>query len=714
MALTDNTPLTAAAQTPLTRLHENRTKRWHQNGEALLSFENLRSWLNAAGLVLFVPRPQIAAPAPSLVEAVLGAAAATPTLEQSKEARVLLARLIGEGVAVPLSLLGSPSGAVGDTPDFVASAAVFSYIFTMRGDKGWKQPPSTSGPNKVSQLAAHTYEILAKSGPRSASDLTPELGNAVTETAVLRALGELWTHLRVLPMPQVDDRPTLWELASTRYTKQIKAGANAGQPSALSALISLYLGQVAVATEDDIEVFLSPLAPRSRIRDVVHALTAARQLDTVAIEGRIMVHLAGEAPEFVNGEQPAPREVVEAVSVAGEEGAEVEGEGAEAAEAGEGARIKKFVPKPRKVGTGYLSKGAPAKGAGKSFGKDRPVRGERPAFGKPERAPRGERPASGRPERRTPGERPAFGRAERGERPAFGSSERRAPGARFEGKPDRERRPFQKSRAEGDTKPQFDRPWNEDRPKRPARREDERGSFAGPRSASDRPRTRPSAGGEGKAGGWKPAYRDKSGPPREGFREGAQRPPRREGGFAPRGERPDRFAKGPGGPKRPFRSEGGMNAGERPERPFRRFDARPGMKRPFTKRTDEGGTGERPARTFRPRPEGASAPGGREDRAPREFGSRDRKPSKFASKFAGKRPGPRAGGGFSARPRPEGGFSARPRPEGGSSTRPRPEGGFAARPRPAGRGGDRPFGGAGASGKRPAKRTFKRKEDESA
>ena len=120
--------------------------------------ENLRGWINAAGLVLFAPRPQIASPAPSLVEAVLGAPNPNPTLEQTAEARSLLARLVAEGLAVPLNLLGPGAGTVhagapGDTPDFVASTAVFSYVFTLRGDKAWKQPPATAGALKVSNLA---------------------------------------------------------------------------------------------------------------------------------------------------------------------------------------------------------------------------------------------------------------------------------------------------------------------------------------------------------------------------------------------------------------------------------------------------------------------------------------------------------------------------------------------------------------------------------
>jgi hypothetical protein len=173
---TANPAIPTAAQ-----LAETRLRQWHQQGEALLTMENLRSWTNAAGLVLFVPRPQIVAPAPSLVEAVLGGPTATPTIEQTAEARSLLARLVGEGLAVPLNLLGAGAGTVhagapGDTPDFVASSAVFSYVFTLRGDKAWKQPPATSGAFKVSPLALATHEALARRGPLSAYDLTTEVG----------------------------------------------------------------------------------------------------------------------------------------------------------------------------------------------------------------------------------------------------------------------------------------------------------------------------------------------------------------------------------------------------------------------------------------------------------------------------------------------------------------------------------------------------------
>ncbi len=116
-----------------------RTKQWHQNGEALLTFENLRSWINAAGLALYSPRAaQLPSPAPSMVEAVLGTANTAPTLTETEQARGLLGRLVAEGAVVPLNLLGNPTGIGTDVPDFIAATAVLPYIFTLRGDKSWK------------------------------------------------------------------------------------------------------------------------------------------------------------------------------------------------------------------------------------------------------------------------------------------------------------------------------------------------------------------------------------------------------------------------------------------------------------------------------------------------------------------------------------------------------------------------------------------------
>jgi 23S rRNA pseudouridine2605 synthase len=624
------------------QLHDARLHRWHQAGEALLTVENLRSWINAAGFVLFTPRPQIVAPAPSLIEAVLGAPSPEPTLDQIAEASGLLARLVAEGVALPLNLMGA-HGTPGDTPDFVVSAAVFSYVFTLRGDKGWKQPPATSGPVKVSNLALATYEAISSKGPMSAYDLATQLGKEVTEAACLRAVNELWTHLRVFPVTQRDGRATVWELTSTRFSKQIKAGTNAGLPTAVSALISLYLGQVMAASEDEIESLLSPLAPRSRIREVAHALLNARQIETLVIDGKTLLHLAGDAPSFTAAEA-LPAEEVEATAM----------EAASQTERVEGAsRITKYVPRPRKIGTGYLAKGKPA--AGK-----RPfARGD------------------------------SRGRSE-GFKPRTGARD------------DRERRPFRKP-VEGAPERRFDRPWQEERPRRSAE-----GGARSPR------KPRPASGEQG--GGTRefrsrPPRRDDNGlerrPPRgnEGFkprRESAGRFDRREASAGPFHKRPER------------RDRDAAAGSERPA--FRRFDA-PRADRPKNppagerpeRRPRTGDSDRRP-----PRRDGEFRPGA--PRREGEFKPRSARPGGDAKPRSPRRDGDfkptprRDEGGFEGRPpRRESSFEGRPAKKQGGN-RPSGKSKFGGGPAKFAKspGKKKPFQ------KKPSDRSFRPRRDESA
>ena len=636
-----------ADQVTTGQMEATRAERWHQAGNAVLSVEQAREWLGSAGLVQYGPK-DLGAPAPSLVEATLGRKEAEPGLADGEAAKSLLARMVAEGSAVPLNLLGAVGGTGTDVPDFVVPAGVFSYIFTLRGNKAWKQSPVTSGAVKVSPLALAAYELLAAKVTLSAYDLTTQLGSGVTEAAVLRALTELWGQLRVLPVWQQDGSATLWELSTARFTKQIKSGANAGQPTALSALISLYLGQAVAATEDEVCSFLSPLAARSRVRDVVHALMAARQLETLVIEGKTLVHVGGDLPAFAAA---APAESSE------EAGEAAEGEGE--------PRIGKFAARPgSKLGTGLRTKPAFAK---------KPGFGGKPAFGggDRERRPfqREERGAAApRFDRPWQEKRPAVGGGEAGGLEAGGEEggERKSFAPRtFERKPF-EKKPFERrDRPSFGNKPAFggkpsfgNKPRFEGRQEgfaggsnaagegRPPRRE------FGARDGADGPRktfSKPGTFGrkrEGSAGGDGPAFGGGEGrPPRREF-GGGERPGggggfKRPGSYAPR---PGAFGSRPEGGERPaYGRKGGEEGGEAPKRVFRKFDA-PRDKKPFGAKpfgAKPGGFGakpfgDRPARPFGDRP---AKPFG--DRPARSFGDRPE---------SGERGRPEGRSGFGGKP----------------------------------------------------------------
>ena len=669
-----------------------RLAHWRHNADPILTINMLRDWLNTSGLVLFTPRAaQLPAPAPSFVEATLGAPNLAPTLADTEQSRSLLSRLIQDGGAIPLNLLGNPTGIGTETPDFIVSPLAFPYIFTLRGDKAWKQPPTTSGATKVSPLALNTYTLLTeqeKDSGLSAYDLATQLGKEVTETAVLRALTELWQHLRVLPVPQPDGAPTLWELTATRFTKQIKAGANAGQPTALSALISLYLGQAIVASEEEIEIFLSPVAARSRIRDVIHALLSARQLETVAVEGRTVLHVTGELPAFLAVATPAPDDIDSIVVT-------TEGDTPESTDAA--PRIKKFVPKPRKVGTGFVTK--PGRNS-----EDRPIprerrpftresnRPDRPSFTKPwEEEKAGRLSAAKSPSkvqddtdaapRRTYDRKPASDRA--GKRPSFDSKQS------FGSKPYSDKPSFgNKPRFNADCpsfktdRPSFRRAEGASDSRPPRREFTPRPYDAGAGdSGSDRPRktfSKPGTFGrkrEGFAG--KPSFRrdNDSRPPRREFGDRPDKSsfsgPRKPGSYAPRpqsgsrgvdGDRSSGFAprkpysprEGAAGPSRfsgkptfsrdreghdKREDRGGERSGRPGGPPFRKFDA-PRTPRPYSS--------DRPARS-----EGSSGYAGKPKSnfgAKKPYGKSSGGFAGKSSSFAGKKPYAKSAAGSAGKP----------------------------------------------------------------
>jgi 23S rRNA pseudouridine2605 synthase len=661
---TVSTPQIPSAQ----QLAENRSKAWHHDARPLLTVESLRAWLAKVGLVLYTPRPrQLPVPAPSFVEATLGTLNASPTPAEAAEARSLLTRLIAEGSAVPLNLMGT----TGDTPDFVVSAAVFPYLFTLRGDKAWKQPPATIGAVKVSPLALAAHQALAARVTLSIPELVNELGKEVTETAVLRALSELWSHLRVVPVPQADG-DTQWELMSTRFTKQIKAGANAGQPKALSALITLYLGTAILATEEEIETYLSPLAPRSRIRDVVHALMGARELETIAVDGRTVLYIPGELPVFESATPTAAEEPVEVDAIAASTEPTLEGTD----------RIKKFVAKPRKLGTGFAKKFTPRTPDDRErrpFQK-KPFTPSKPSFSKPWEEEKAARPAAAETAENgataAPGfDRPKFDRPKRtfGDRPSFGSKPAYGSKPAFGSKPSYGSKPGF-SRNDGGTRPTFRRDSDDSRPPRhdftprPPREGSHDGSFQADGRPPRKTFSKPGTFGRKREGGFqsdaRPPRREFT--PRDSSGEAPRRPFSRERpafGAKPTGERrPGSYSPRPTGdrkpftPGKPFAKPGGFSrdrdqrSGEAPRKTYRKFDA-PRESKP---RTDKPGS-DRP-RPFNPDGPASSGYAGKKPFA---------KPGGFKSEGGYKSSGPKS---FGAKP---GGYKSN------SSSRPRPTGTFA-------------------------------------
>lgn len=276
------------------QLEAARAERMRQNGHGAITIEDVRTWIEETGLCIFLPRSaQAGFTAPTFVEAVAGQRTTEPSLELIASAESLLVRLEAEGVAVRLNLAGQP----GDQPDYVVAGWVLPYIYALRGDRDWRRSPQLTGSRQVSQLAVHAAKQLDTAN-LTAAQIRDALGRETTETAVLRALHELWKQLRIIPVVPEIEQPALWQPLRQRFQKAIAEGASTSQVTAISVLASIYLQAVIAASMEDVEMFLSPLTSRSKIREVVRGLAATRQVHSTNMGHSPMYYVAGTLPEF--------------------------------------------------------------------------------------------------------------------------------------------------------------------------------------------------------------------------------------------------------------------------------------------------------------------------------------------------------------------------------------------------------------------------------
>ncbi len=276
------------------QLEASRSERMRLNGNGTLTFEDSRTWIEETGLCLFLPKRQFAASvAPSFVEAVAGQHSPAPDPKHIALAEELLVRLELDGIAVRLNLLGQP----GEHPDFIVAAWVLPYVYALRGDRDWRRSPQLTGSRQVSQLAVQAYKLL-EAGDTTIPSLKHTLGREVTETAVLRAITELWQQLRIIPVIQAPGQTAKWQLLRTRFQKAIAEGASTSQVTAISVLASIYLQAVIAASMEEVEMFLAPLTARSKVREVLRGLLATRQVHTISLGHAPHFYVAGTLPEF--------------------------------------------------------------------------------------------------------------------------------------------------------------------------------------------------------------------------------------------------------------------------------------------------------------------------------------------------------------------------------------------------------------------------------
>jgi hypothetical protein len=279
-------------------LKDLRRKKWRVDGEPVRTLDDARSFIEANGFALMFPLPTPVL-APTFLGAWAGSDEKLTTQKQAfadarvKEATELMVRLLREKAAYEANLFD-------DNNAFLLSASVFPYFYALVGERNPRQAPRSGPRSPYSQLACDAYAIIHRKGPISKLKLVGELGKEISVPAVDRALAELWSKLRIIRVDYHEREGASWDVLQRWAPDAVNEGVNTSVNSALSALVSKYLDGVVAAELPEIENFFGNFVARSRVREAVNALLAAREFSFVPVGSRSLIQIT-QTPERKSG-----------------------------------------------------------------------------------------------------------------------------------------------------------------------------------------------------------------------------------------------------------------------------------------------------------------------------------------------------------------------------------------------------------------------------
>jgi hypothetical protein len=190
---------------------------------------------------------------------------------------------------------------------FLVAASVFPYFYALVGERNPKLAPKQGPRSPYSPLACDAFELIRRDGPISKPKLQEALGGSVSLAALDKALGELLAKLRITRVDYKPSEGSFWDLLYRWAPDAVREGVGLSVPEALSALLSKYLDCVIAAEQNELETFFGNFVARSRVKDAVNALLAARELSFVHVSGRSMLQITPAKEPVVPSPRPLTR-----------------------------------------------------------------------------------------------------------------------------------------------------------------------------------------------------------------------------------------------------------------------------------------------------------------------------------------------------------------------------------------------------------------------
>jgi|SRR5262245_31452949 len=286
-------------------LQQQRREKWHLDGRPVRTFEEASAFIESTGFSLMYPLPQ-----PVLVPTFIGAWAGSdeklPTWQhaysdpRAQDATDLMVRLLRNHTAYEANLFD-------DNNAFLLSASVFPFFYALVGERNPKQLPKAGARSEYSQLACDAFEVLQKHGPITKQRLKETLGGGISVLALDRALGELWSKLRITRVDYQAKEGASWDVLYRWSPDAVREGASLSVGESLSALITRYLDCVIAADQQELESFFGNFVPRSRVKETVNTLVGARELEFARVGNRTLIQITPAKPAIAVPAQPVSR-----------------------------------------------------------------------------------------------------------------------------------------------------------------------------------------------------------------------------------------------------------------------------------------------------------------------------------------------------------------------------------------------------------------------
>ncbi len=283
-----------------------RREKWRLDGNPIRTIENARAFIESVGFALMYPmRPAV--PLPTFIGAFVGSDDRLPDWQhafadpRAADATELMVRLLRERTAYEANLFGENNA-------FLVAASAFPYFYALVGERNPKQPPKSGARSPYSPLACDAFDLIQRSGPVSKQKMQEALGGSVSFPALDKALGELWSNLRITRVDYNRSEGSFWDVLYRWAPDAIREGISLSVAEALSGLLSKYLEAAVAVEQSELEIFFGNFVARSKVRDAVNALLAARELSFTQVAGRSMLQITPAKVAFDPAAQAAARQ----------------------------------------------------------------------------------------------------------------------------------------------------------------------------------------------------------------------------------------------------------------------------------------------------------------------------------------------------------------------------------------------------------------------